>query len=571
MNSLRTRLILGFSLVAVLPLALALVLLEQRIQQTMRDQAAARLDSAVDVARTGLASDGQRLEARLRVLARDPQLRRLLLVESAGGLELRQYLEDQRFLLGLDHLSVSDSTGATVADAAQAPRLGREALAAEALPTARDTSFALVSVRSRAALLLVASAVIRYDGTPAGLVRGGSLLDSVYVARLARASGLELVLRNGEGHVVASTLRGGEAPAHRPDEDAVGQVRLQGTSWFTRQTALGGGNDSTGAAWLVALAPTAPADDAISVLRYSALALGGLSVLLAIVLGVVWSHQVASPVSRLAAVSERLARGEWEEPVELESIRELRTLVDALERMRLDLRTYRENLRSSERQAAYGQMARRVAHEIKNPLTPIALTVAGLKRAHELGHPGFAEALNDTVRTVTEEVARLKTLLQEFGELGHFPAPRRALFDAGELLRDLAALHAHDVDANRLEFHRPRAGLRLNADRDQLRRALLNLIQNGLDAIAPAGHVRVTAHAELDHLRLAVSDDGPGLTPEQEEQLFVPGFTTKAHGSGLGLTLVERIVTDHGGTLEVESAPGAGTTFVIRLPLLPEA
>ena len=94
---------------------------------------------------------------------------------------------------------------------------------------------------------------------------------------------------------------------------------------------------------------------------------------------------------------------------------------------------------------------------------------------------------------------------------------------------------------------------------------------NGLEATDPAGHVRVTAHAELDHLRLAVSDDGPGLTPEQEEQLFVPGFTTKAHGSGLGLTLVERIVTDHGGTLEVESAPGAGTTFVIRLPLLPEA
>jgi nitrogen fixation/metabolism regulation signal transduction histidine kinase len=557
MNSLRTRLILGFSLVAILPLALALVLLEQRIQQTMRDQAAARLDSAVDVARTGLASDGEQLEARLKVLARDPQLRRLLLVDSLGGLELRQYLEDQRFLLGLDHLSVSDSAGAIVADAAQAPRLGREALAAEALPPARDSGLALVPVRSRAALLLEASAVIRYDDTRAGLVRGGSLLDSMYVARLARASGLELVLRDGAGHVVATTLRGGAVPAHRPGQDSVGQVRLQGTRWFTRQTALGGASGGVSAAWLVALAPTAPADDAISVLRYAAFALGGFSVLLASVLGLIWSHQVASPVSRLAAVSERLARGEWEEPVELESLRELRT--------------YRENLRSSERQAAYGQMARRVAHEIKNPLTPIALTVAGLKRAHELGHPGFAEALDDTVRTVTEEVARLKTLLQEFGELGHFPAPRRTLFDAGELLGDLAALHAHDVDAKRLEFHRPRAGLRLNADRDQIRRALLNLIQNGLEATTPAGHVRVTAHAELDHLRLAVSDDGPGLTPEQEEQLFVPGFTTKAHGSGLGLTLVERIVTDHGGTLEVESASGTGTTFVIRLPLPPEA
>jgi len=571
MNSLRTRLILGFSLVAVLPLALALVLLEQRIQQTMRDQAAARLDAAVDVARTGLAADGAQLEARLRVLARDPQLRRLLLVQGAGGLELQQVLEDLRFLLGLDHLSVSDSAGVSVADAAQAPRLGRDALPADALPAARDTGLTLVSLQRRAALALVGTAVIRYDGTPTGLLRGGSLLDSAYVARLARASGLELVLRDAEGHVVAATLAGGGAPAHRPGDASVGRVTLEGTSWFTRETALGEAAGRPPAAWLVALAPTAPADVAISALRRTALALGGLGVLLAVVLGFAWSHQVASPVARLAGVSERLARGEWEEPVALESLRELRTLVDALERMRLDLRTYRENLRSSERQAAYGQMARRVAHEIKNPLTPIALTVAGLKRAHELGHPGFADALDDTVRTVTEEVARLKTLLQEFGELGHFPAPRRERFDAGELLRDLAALHAHDVDSGRLEFHRPPGALHVNVDRDQLRRALLNLLQNGLDATAPAGHVRVSAHGEGEQLRLAVSDDGPGLTPEQEEQLFVPGFTTKAHGSGLGLTLVERIVTDHGGTLAVESAPGAGTTFVIRLPLLREA
>ena len=567
MNSLRARLILGFSLVAVLPLALALVLLEQRIQHTVRAQAAARLNAAVDVARSGLAADGERLEARLRVLARDPDLRRLLLVQA--GPELHEYLEDQRFLLGLDHLSVADSAGFTVADAAQAVRLVSAPLAAGALPPASDSGLALVPLSDGSSLALEARAIIRYDGTPAGRVRGGWRLDSAYVARLARASGLELVLRDARGKVLAATIAGGDAPAHRPGDDSVGRVQLGGTSWFTRESALPDGSGHT-AAWLVALAPTSLADDAVAVLRWTALALGGLGVLLAIMLGLVWSHQVASPVVRLAAVSERLARGEWEEPVELESMRELRTLVDALEQMRLDLRAYRENLRASERQAAYGQMARRVAHEIKNPLTPIALTVSGLKRAHELGHPGFAEALDDTVRTVTEEVTRLKTLLQEFAELGRFPAPRKAPFDTGELLRDLGGLHAYDVESGRLAFHRPPGVLRLNADRDQLRRALLNLVQNGLEATAPAGHVRVSAHAEGDHLRLAVSDDGPGLTPEQEDQLFVPGFTTKAHGSGLGLTLVERIVTDHGGTLAVESAPGHGTTFVLRLPLLPE-
>jgi len=106
----------------------------------------------------------------------------------------------------------------------------------------------------------------------------------------------------------------------------------------------------------------------------------------------------------------------------------------------------------------------------------------------------------------------------------------------------------------------------VTADKDQLRQALINLIQNGLDASAGNGHVRVSAGKEGPALRLAVADDGVGLTAEQRGQLFVPGFTTKAHGSGLGLTIVERIVSDHGGAVEVNSAPDRGTTFVLRLP-----
>jgi len=571
MNSLRTRLIAGFSLVAVLPLALAMLLLSQRIQQTMQAQAAARLEAAVEVARSELASDGERLAARLRLLARDPELRRRLLVEPAGSLAFRTALEDERFLLGLDHLAVFDTAGYVLADASLAPRLGRAASPAEALPPAPDSGVSVLPLASGNALVLDAREPIRYDGATVAILRGGLRLDSLRVARLARTTGLDLVLRDAGGRVVSTTLAGGAMPAPRPGDASIGRVRLGDRAYFTRETALGADDAAAPAGWLVALAPTAPADDAIAVLRLTALALGGLGLLLAIVLGIVWSHQVSAPVERLAAVSERLSRGEWDDPVELESVRELRALVDALERMRLDLRRYRENLRASERQAAYGQMARRVAHEIKNPLTPIALSVAGLQRAHERGQPGFDQVLHETVRTVGEEVQRLKALLQEFGELGRFPPPRPTRFDVGELLGDLASLHAHDVEAGRLACRRPPGALPVDADRDQIRRALLNLVQNGLDAAGGSGHVTLTASAEGDRVRLAVSDDGPGLDDEQREQLFVPGFTTKTHGSGLGLTLVERIVADHGGTLDVTSAPGRGTTFVLHLPFRPEA
>ena len=198
--------------------------------------------------------------------------------------------------------------------------------------------------------------------------------------------------------------------------------------------------------------------------------------------------------------------------------------------------------------------------------------MAGLKRAYDQKQPDFGATLAEAVRTVSEEVLRLKMLLQEFSDFGRFPSPRPARFDMCDLLVDLRTLYAHEVAARRLAFEWPSAPLTLVADRDQLRQALINLMQNALDATAAtAGRVRVDAISQGGALWLSVSDDGPGLTKEQCEQLFVPGFTTKAHGSGLGLTIVERIVSDHGGSIEVESKPGEGTTFVVRLALEPEA
>jgi signal transduction histidine kinase len=262
----------------------------------------------------------------------------------------------------------------------------------------------------------------------------------------------------------------------------------------------------------------------------------------------------------------------------MESMRELQTLVDALERMRHDLKTYRDHLRASERQAAYGQMARKVAHELKNPLTPIALSVQGLKRSYDQKHADFGATLNEAVRVVAEEVQRLKALLQEFNELGRFPMPRPVPFVVGELMGDLRTLFHHEVVAGRLTFDLPPAVMPVVADPGQLRQALLNLIQNGLDASAAgaggepaAGHVRVTAAAHDGTLYFAVSDDGPGMSEPERAQLFVPGFTTKTHGTGLGLTIVERIISDHKGTIEVDSGPGRGTSFVIQIPAKPES
>jgi nitrogen fixation/metabolism regulation signal transduction histidine kinase len=211
-------------------------------------------------------------------------------------------------------------------------------------------------------------------------------------------------------------------------------------------------------------------------------------------------------------------------------------------------------------------MARKVAHEIKNPLTPIAVSVADLKRSYEQQRPDFPRILDQAVRTIGDEVETLKRLLSEFSEFGRFPAPRLAPCRVADLLADLETLYGRDVASERLAFSHPEAGAVISADAGQMRQALINLIQNGLEAAGQTGRVRVEAGTAGGEILITVADTGPGLSAEQRSRLFTPGFTTKTRGSGLGLTIVERIVNEHGGAITVESGAGSGTAFRIRLP-----
>jgi signal transduction histidine kinase len=563
--------ILGFALVAVVPLAVVMLILGLRIQSTVRAQAASRLEATLGLLDARLRSDGDRLAGKLDLLARDPELRRLYLVESPNGPPMREFLGNQQYLLDLDFLWVADTSGRVLADGAAAPSLrgetAREPLAIEALPPTRATGLGLTSLPVPGALALASVSAIAYRDERVGLVRGGVVLDSAFLARLERSSGVELILRDESGRKVASTLPGG-ADVPTPGEGAGGaaageRVLVAGRPYLARTIALGPGPEPRPR--LAGLISTSAADEAIAALRWASLGLGLAGVAIAVALGFLWSFQISRPVERLAAFSEGISRGEWDEPLALESVRELQTLVAALERMRRDLRDYRERLRAGERQAAYGQMARRVAHEIKNPLTPIALSIADLKRSYELQRPDFPQILEQCARTIGEEVERLKDLLREFSDFGRLPAPAFAACDVRELLLDMKALYGRESADGRLVVSAA-DGLVLSADRAQLRQALLNLIQNGLDATAPGGHVELRARAHDANVEITVADDGPGIAEEQRAQLFVPGFTTKEHGSGLGLAIVERIVSDHRGAISVDSAPGRGTTFLIRLP-----
>jgi two-component system nitrogen regulation sensor histidine kinase NtrY len=565
MNSLRVRLILGLTLLALVPLAIAIILLTDRLERMVRGEAADRVSAALTAVTSQLAEDQRRTVEKVQILARDPDLsQRLRLVPLEGGLDLADFLEQRRFLLGLDFLRVTDPTGNSVrADAADAVSSSDSTRRATRPAPAEPPRIRAISLRTLIGgqgFALIASAPIQYRGQVTGHLEGGFALDDEFFDRWRARTGIDLAIRKDPPF-------GNTIPLNPTSNGNWGRSRWVSVQGARINEAVPLTLGDPPYATLAGGASTDESEKTITSLQWASGILGFSALAIAILLGFAWSRQITRPVKQIAEYSEQLARGEWDEPLQLRSVRELETLVSALDRMRQDLRSYRERLVVSERQAAWSQMARKVAHEVKNPLTPIAVSVADLKRSYEAGRPDFPAILDQAVRTIGEEVETLKRLLQEFSDFGRFPPPRIEPSRWAGIAADLEILYGKEIAAGRLAVSSDGRSLVFPADAGQIRQALVNLIRNGLDAAGDAGHVRVSAAAHDSTAVLTVSDDGPGLTPEQKERLFTPGFTTKTHGSGLGLTIVERIVLEHGGAIDVQSASGRGTDVTIRLPL----
>ena len=566
MRSLRSRFILGSAVVAIVPLVVAMTVMSQRIQATVRAQATERLGAALGMLQVQLRSDGARTADKLEILGRDPLLKRLYLVQPAGVRDLSDYLAEKRFLLGLDFLQIADTSGTVIADAATAAALAqadRGALQTGAADRHEAGGVTVERAEGVPALAMAARAPIRYQNAIVGAVRGGVVIDSAFLARLKQTSGVDLALRDAQGQLVAATLSG-MSDATLPARGEATPVRVAGRSYWSRSFALD--PVSGPGATISGLVSTTAADQTIATLRVTSAFLGVLGLGIAIALGWLWSRQVTRPVEQLARFSERIAQGHWDEPLTLKGVRELEPLVSALDRMRADLATYRDKLVASERHAAWSQMARLVAHEIKNPLTPIAVSVADLKRSFELGRSDFPEILDQAARTITEQIESLKRILQEFTDFARLPGPRFESCRLCALWADLSTLYGGDIAAGRLTMAPIAQDPVFSADPGQLRQALVNLIKNGIEAVELGGRVEVSARVEDTAVEFTVADTGPALSAEQKASLFTPYFTTKPHGSGLGLTIVERIVGEHRGTITVESEAGRGTRFCMRIP-----
>jgi len=304
-------------------------------------------------------------------------------------------------------------------------------------------------------------------------------------------------------------------------------------------------------------------------IRASAYGVAAGGILLAIIFSLWMAARVSRPIEELARAAEEVASGSWDTRVPVRGSDEVGVLAQSFNHMTEELANQRERLVQSERVAAWRELARRLAHELKNPLFPLQLTVENLSRARQLPPAEFDEVFNESTQTLSMEIGNLKKIIGRFSDFSKMPKPELERIDAKDAIarvRNLYAAGAEDGPRFEILTKLEDAAMPLMADPELLHRALSNLVLNAKDAMPEGGTVMIVARSLANSVEIRVSDTGQGMTPEECERLFTPYYTTKQHGTGLGLAIVQSVIADHAGTISVESGKGQGATFVITLP-----
>ncbi len=289
------------------------------------------------------------------------------------------------------------------------------------------------------------------------------------------------------------------------------------------------------------------------------------SVLVAIAVGVYISGRAKREIDNLVDAFGRVAGGDLNTPVMAFEEGEFAQLADSFSEMMRKLEISQKQLATTEKIAAWQTMARKIAHEIKNPLTPIAISADDLRRSFQEKLPGFDQTLSDNTRMIKEETTRLAKLLDQFVGFARMSPPSMTPTPPVELLRSFETLYADKIRSEALKVTYRTERKTINVDADQMRQVLVNLVKNGFESGDDA-QVEVVLSDTNNGIMITVSDHGPGFSDDTLEQKFEPYVSTKQGGSGLGLVICQRIVLDHGGTITLSNRKQGGAEVTISLP-----
>jgi two-component system nitrogen regulation sensor histidine kinase NtrY len=595
----RRKLLLVFALTVFLSVAAVALLVSAVTRRAFDRSEEERTAALVTQFRREFNRQGESVVRRVEAIAASDEANRMTLKLNRPQADSGPYFELAKTTAEnsqLDFLEFVESNGTIISSAQWPAKFGYPESAVVGFPAATDRSAFLKQeqLQDETALGLFAVRATQAGEHPVYVV-GGRRLDKNFLAGLDMPAGMRALLYENRGNRFAPELlidptTGSPDKLHSPEKlqpliDAVRKYAQEMTAvvqWSDDQA-----DDEVFHAIPLAGADAGKERPLLAILlignsrrtyvelkrhiRSAALLVGGGGILLAILLSSWAAARVTRPVEQLAHAAQEVAEGNWNVRVDVLGDDELGQLADSFNRMTTELLGQKERLLQAERVAAWRELARRLAHELKNPLFPLQLTVENLVRARQQNPEQFEEVFRESSRTLLAEIANLKGIIGRFSEFSKMPQPQLQRVQVNEIIRGVVQLFQAQLETPgrakiscelQLDPHLEP----VTADAELLHRAISNLVVNALDAMPQGGTLTLRTRDDDGKLLIEVADTGAGLTPEECARIFTPYYTSKQHGTGLGLAIVQSIASDHGGRVRVHSEPGRGTTFVIELP-----
>jgi len=584
--SLRMRLLLIFGGIVVITVALvsyAVAVGARRSFETADNQ---RSTAVTQQFQREFELQGQALALRAAAIARSQPLRSMALALSAPGGDPAPYVNLAPSLAAeqqLDFLEVLSQDGTVISSAQWLARFGIRLAWIDEVPdwnlqpaflqneeTPQGRELALISVRA------LAPADRRF------LIVAGQKIDSSFLRSLALPEGTRVLLWQ-------PSVAGGEL------EDAYGKVSMPGElkpilkeslqerkpvrrsihlddgadGVYTAHAIPFTGRDSKQPiAILVVASSHRELGDLQSRIRNIGLLVAAGGILLSIIASGWSAARISQPIEELSSAAQDVAGGNWERKVHANSANnkgEVAQLIASFNKMTDELLRQRDRALQAERVAAWRELARRLAHELKNPMFPLQITIENLMKARQQNSPEFDEIFAESTATLLAELSNLKKIVGRFSDFSKMPVPQLQRVNINQILEEIAKLFAPQLASTakpiKMETRLTSEDPNVAADPELLRRAFENLVLNAIDAMPDGGTLRITTLGSAENMTVEVSDSGAGFDEEEASRLFTPYYTTKQHGTGLGLAIVQSVISDHGARISVSSRPGLGTTF----------
>jgi len=582
--TLRNRLFALVSGIVLLTVVLVTVTVSASARRSFATLDAERTAALAEQFRREFANQGTQVAERVDRIAQSDPVSRI-----AASRDAAPYVNEATTLAaaqGLDVLDLAAADGTIVSSAEWPARFGYRnewitdrqtpdpgATFLQAIELPEETTLALVAVRTLAA------------GTGTLHIAGGRRLDRKFLQSLVLAPGMRVLLyQHLQAEISGRQLiaAGDDPPEAAPLEPLIARVvhsRQETKDTIERPDGpesmdalpLTGRDGSVLGVLLVGSSGRELAA-LVSRIRWSGVAFGSVAIALGFILAFVISARVTRPVEQLARAARAVADGDWD--VHVDDVRttgEIKVLADAFDTMTRQLVDHRDRLVQAERVAAWRELARRLAHELKNPLFPLRITIDNLRRAKSLPPGEFDEVFDESLTTLQTGLGNLNTVIGRFSDFAKMPAPEFAQVSINDIVEQTASLFraqlaspGHPPVTLTLDLDASLGAMR--GDGEQLRRVVQNLLLNAIDAMPQGGAIRIVTRRDGEVVRIDVADTGQGMTEEERRRLFAPYYTTKQHGTGLGLAIVQSVVADHGGKIWVESERGRGAIFHIELP-----